>query len=670
MKKRYSVIEISSVAKVSKQAILKRARKEAWVFEEEPNRSGGGKRFFYITEHLPNDIKTALIAQTLNCRQSILPQQNLYLKRVKELIKIWGAATKKNQCLAYARAEIIKALLNSSDSEGIGITDYTKVFSKLYNKRSAPNIDAGIYGIVKQTSPANLNRWKKRFKENGVIGLLDNYPSRKGQRTALAPEESAFIVAKIAEIPHIRPPHLHRLLTNEFSTYSASLTTVRREMNDWKSKNPQLYSMLKNPQEWKNKYRPAHGDASAGIDHMGHTWEIDSTPGDVITADGKRCVIIGIIDVWTRMVELVVADTSNSIAIAVAMRKALLSLGVPFTIRLDNGKDYRSNHTEAIMSVLGIEMHFSLPYSPEQKSHIERFFGTMAISFEELLPRFCGHSVRERQAIRERDTWAAKIMSPGKPLELPLTRDELQFALDTWAHNIYAHQPHGGLGGKTPYSRSKRSKYQPKIIDDERLLDVLLAPISKPRKVQKKGIHIDGIHFYSNELMAFTGLRVRCRQDFKDAGVIYVFRYDNEAFLCKAYCDPLKGEDLEKYIAARKKHEKYLRETSRALKALNDGKRSTYKTYLEGGITADHEDDNIIPLQTSLDTPAIQEARKAVNSDTADVSEPLDIDEPLPAKQQAMDPVSGPWRETDEDRDREFEENMRWAEQQKAVNAE
>ena len=94
---------------------------------------------------------------------------------------------------------------------------------------------------------------------------------------------------------------------------------------------------------------------AADVPHFGHTWEMDSTPADVITSDGKRASIVGSIDVYSRRVVAVVSPTSKSAAVAQCIRKGLLAWGIPARIRKDNGKDYASQHIESVTRSLEIE---------------------------------------------------------------------------------------------------------------------------------------------------------------------------------------------------------------------------------------------------------------------------------------------------------------------------
>ena len=669
MKDLRSVKEICGATGMTRQGLVRRANREGWSREEKPNPSGGGKQFFFEFDGLPDDIKNALIAQTIGCCPSILPKSICRnLDHAKNLSGKWSKATKKYRQRAEARADILKAIDVFCMEKGLKQTRGEEFFVQLYRDKAAPHIEGHVYGIEKGLSAAKVRRMRAAYKNSGLVGLLPDY-KRKGRSNAVTGDMRSFILGQIKAKPHIRPAHIYELVRKTFPSVP-SRRTIYRFMDRWKQENRQLALMMEDPRAWKNKMMPAFGDAAAGVDHFCHTWEMDSTPADVITADGKRCALIGTIDVYSRRAVLLAAPTSKSIAIAACMRKAIVAWGIPAIIRKDNGKDYTSGHIEAIVADLAIQTPTLPKYTPEKKPFIERFFGTFSKSFEELLPGFCGHSVNERQAIRERRTWASKIMTPGETVEVSLTLAEFQKKCDQWVSDVYERAEHSGLKGKTPYSVAKRSPFHPPKIPDERVLDVLLAPTSKPRKVLKKGISIDRAWYSAPELVEHIGERVECRRDLENAGLIYVFRSKEGAFLCKASCEPLTGKRLEDYMAAKKRHTRTLKEKARALDSLNiGGNRTAMQILLEDGITQRHEDDNIIPFQTEADTPAIQEARKAVNSDAADVPEQLNLDEPIPPRQQVINPVSDQWQ-TDEDIERGFKDAQRMFSHQKAVNAE
>jgi len=231
----------------------------------------------------------------------------------------------------------------------------------------------------------------------------------------------------------------------------------------------------------------------------------------------------------------------------------------------------------------------------------------------------------------------------------------LQTIYDKWL-KIYELTPHKGLGGCAPIEVSEQSPSHPPKIRDHRVLDILLAPVSAHRKIDKKGISIDGAFFIAPELVEHVGRKVEVRRDLHNAGIIYVFDYIKGTFLCEARDDALEGQSLEKYISAKKHHKKELREQARALETLGFSCPSP----LQNILIDDHINSpkNVIPFQPEADNETIREVRRAV-FDIKEIqqdqpSEPCRI---IPLKPYISDPMDNSWM-TDEDLDKEYERVM------------
>ena len=81
-------------------------------------------------------------------------------------------------------------------------------------------------------------------------------------------------------------------------------------------KNARDMLAVTNPDRDRSRHRPAGGDAAARIVRLNQLWELDSTPADVICADGRRYAIVAAIDIWSRQARVLVVPTSRAAAIA------------------------------------------------------------------------------------------------------------------------------------------------------------------------------------------------------------------------------------------------------------------------------------------------------------------------------------------------------------------
>lgn len=606
MKDRYSIAEIADVLGSTKRAAQKRANQENWSYEEIATVGNRGNVRMYFFSKLPTDIKKKIVSHQIGCALDFIPSKNINISHAEACLRKWNKATPYNKKIAQARDHILNKLSKFIISKGLKQVQGRERFASFY-KAGLIEVEPWILEKIPSVSAPNLGKWIKRKIEDGLPGLLGGYGNQKGQRKAVTPEQSAFIISHIKAKPHIRPEHIFKMVCKIFETHP-SRRTIYRFINSWKQENEQFFALIEDPRRWKNNYMPAFGDASADVPHFGHTWEIDSTPADIITKDGKRLAVIGVIDIYSRRAVILIAPTSKSIAIAAAFRKAMIAWGIPTRIRMDNGADYQSFHVQAITSSFKIETPELPKYSPEKKPFVERYFGSFSIGFEELLPGFCGHSVPERQSIRERETWSAKIMKRGGTVELPLSSEDFQSLTDRWV-SIYEVTPHEGLNGKTPLGVAKESHLQPQKIRDERILDILLAPVGR-RTVQKQGVSVDGAYFVSPELIEHIGRRVEIRRDLNNAGLLYVFDASTGKYLCKAKNEPLAGQSLEDYLIAKKKHFKGLKERAKALDKIGLSNRTPIQILLEDEI--EHDNSNVIPFQGNFENQAVKEAKEAV----------------------------------------------------------
>ncbi len=604
MKDYYSQPELAEILGKSRSSICRRARTEEWRFIR--RNVSGGESFYYNVLDFPPDINEAIKYHELATSPVLVPKQPVKPGQVRPLPKPEPDTDDPDQKRALARLEILKAFNSFHKSSSLNTTEAEKVFCELYVKQEL-NISSWVLDLENKLSVSKLRRLKGQYKKQGRAGLATAYGKQRRQ-SAVKPEMQIRIAGMLAERPGMRPINIFRTLVKTYPETCPNKATIYRYVKSWRERHHELVSLQENPSRWKNSYQAAHGDMAADVPHFGHTWEMDSTPADVITSDGKRASIVGSIDVYSRRVVAVVSPTSRSAAVAQCIRKGLLAWGIPARIRKDNGKDYASQHIESVTRSLEIETPKLPPYHGEAKPFIERFFWTLSRQLFEILPGYCGHSVAERQAIRDRKTWGGKIMEKGGTVSLPLTARELQEAIDKWIGQVYEAQEHKGIKD-TPLNRAKQSPVWPTKIRDERTLDILLAPVAE-RIVQKKGIALDGGWYIADELIGHVRDKVVIRRDEADAGKVYVFLAKSGEFLCVASDEALSGERLSSYLAARRRHAKQLRAQVRAFETISQTLPDPYTIQVETGEIVEPPA-KVARFQAEARTLGISEAKKA-----------------------------------------------------------
>ena len=302
--------------------------------------------------------------------------------------------------------------------------------------------------------------------------------------------------------------------------------------------------------------------------------------------------------------------TSPSTAVCTALRRAILAWGVPDAVRCDNGKEFISNHTRTALKDLGIAQETTPPFQPERKPFVERALGTFSHDLLALLPGFCGHDVRDRQAIRSRRSFSARF-GQGENAEGRLTPEAFQEFCDKWCV-LYASRKHRGLGGLTPASRWIGPV---RMIEDERALDILLLEPAGggERTVHEKGISVGGLWHVAADLGAYIGRRVRIRLDEGDAGKIFAFSEDG-VFLCEAVCPERTGVSRRELAqATRKVQGEMLRKSKKDIKAVSRaaGTNAIAEEML-AGVEAYVEPPR---RSTPARTPALEQAMRAAHPD-------------------------------------------------------
>lgn len=542
----YTIAELTAVPSLpdTERGVRELARRGGWHedrrFWRQRKARGGGRE--YRAEALPVETRNWLAHQALKGAPIVAAA-------AEEIPEGDSAALRMDAAL-----HILAAWDRQKPAGSLEVA--RGAFCQLYNAR-----DLGLPEWVTEIRPTlsvnTLKRYERRRTKGDVKGLGGNYGNRKGGGVIDRDEEiKALVLGILADKPHATGKHIRAALEARFDDGRKlpSERAVQRWLGTWKAENRQILTAVADPDAWRNKYRAATGNASEGIERLNQLWELDSTPADVILNDGRRHAIIGVIDVYTRRLKLLVAPTSKASAIGQLLRRALLDWGVPEICKTDNGSDYISRHVTSVLSRLEIRQDLCQPFSPEQKPHIERAFGTLTRGLFELLPGYVGHSVAGRKAIENRRSFAQRLGEP-ETFNADLSAEELQTMCDRWCESAYEHDAHRGLGGRTPFEAAAGWAGAVRRIENERALDVLLAeaPDGGIRVPGKDGIRLDGGLFDSPDLAMWIGRPVAVRYDEADIGRVYCFDADGGAFICEAVNLAWLGSMDRQELAARKR---------------------------------------------------------------------------------------------------------------------
>ncbi|MFA5718901.1 MAG: Mu transposase C-terminal domain-containing protein [Desulfobulbaceae bacterium] len=633
--------EIAEAMAVSKRAVNIRASKERWPFVTDLDK--GGQIKIYLSRLLPEDVRIALakhkatnggliglpgtgagIEAGLNVRRKQAEAAERERIERERRHAAFAKLPADRQATAYARRDVLRACDGFLAAAAVnnrkrGLAE----FCGLYNDGSV-RMPERVREQVGRLSVSTVMRWQRDYNQAGLMGLANGYCNPRRGSTSLAEEHQKFAISMLVHHPHCTVQAINDGMHARFKGQTPHIAAIRRFVNRWKDQNSSLLLYLRNPDEWRSKRQLAVGDADEQVERLNQRWEYDSTPADVMLADGRHC-LVGVIDVYSKRFKLLVSKSSRATAVAALTRRAILDWGVPEEAKTDNGSDYVSRHMVGVFEALGIEQILCPPFTPEAKPHIERAFRTFSHGIAELLPGYIGHSVADRKAIEARRSFADRLMkraAPGEqpePIEVNMTAEELQILVDRWCEAIYHQNKHRGLDGKTPAEVARAWQGTERRIKHERALDVLLAEAPAgdgTRVVTKKGVQFDNRYYIADEMAGLAGETVRIKLDPTDLGTIYLFGEDG-GFICAAI-DPLRTGHDRAEIAAR----------TRALqkRIVTEGARELRKIAREQATRTIHNEildyreaqiASIVELPKKSEeytTPALEEAAKAIDA--------------------------------------------------------
>lgn len=617
------------------RSVRRRADREGWPSE---SRTGiGGKAKVYPLDSLPEDVRASIARHRALEAASNAPKSaaetlgrqfarginltaavdDVTSQRTRERGQAAAAAlTGTAADRMNAKLELLARFDAFHRERGIGLCAARAEFCEAYNSGAMQEVHHIRKHTGSQLHPQTLSNWQAEVKKSGAAALGGRYGNRRGSGLIDRDNELLeFILGVLADRPSITAKLLHDAIDARMPSKGLKKRALERWLARWKVENADIFTMLKSPDAWKGRYMPAFGSYSKNVTRLNQVWMLDSTPADVMLIDGRHN-LIGVIDVFPRRFKLYVTKTSTAEAVCQLTRRTIMTWGVPELVRIDNGRDYASERFAGLLRGVGIESHFSTPFAPWEKPHIERAFRTFSHNLLTLLDDYIGHNVAEQQAIRDRKSFADQLMKKGATIPVKLTADQLQAFCDRWCESYYYHEPHAGEGmdGMSPFQKVASVRDTVRMVQDERALDMLIGA-GAMCTVQKKGIRFENLIYVAPELGGVVGQRVLVRRDEGDIGRLVV--YHDDAFLCIAECPDVTGVSLPEIAAeAKQRRTKELQDIRRKMKQL--GKKANTKELAEDILRAREERNASLvalpaPNVTHI-TPALEAASQAADA--------------------------------------------------------
>jgi transposase InsO family protein/transposase len=580
-----STNEIAATLSRTSRAIQIRAEKEKWISRKQTVR--GGKQSIYQLAALPEDIQIAYAASiklSLNELQSQLkpstghqrkidiPRYNGRGAKTKE-IKPIDATADTDLKIAAVRAQLIEAYNASGLSVAQFITAYENgvAVSELRER-------LGRYGNIH--SQSNFYSWLAQYEKYGLAGLAPQYAKRRGGSGASLDNKAKELIQAIYLDP--RKPSIATVERDikQFG-YELNYTIINRYIKDEIPNSVKVFYRM-GEKAYHDRFDPYIERDYTLFKSM--EWGCgDHHLFDFVIIQGGRIFrpwLTAFIDMRSRKITGWHIDIiPNTLTIMRAFSMSVETCGLFDNLLIDNGKDFKSEWfagsawkerrtrpeqetldlIEGVLHDCGTKAHFATPYRGQSKP-IERFFRTVIELFSKQQKFYVGSNTATRPD--EAKLYWGKINGRDR-IEVTYTLEQLRADWSrfvTWFNSSWQHSGQG-MDGKTP-DDVFTANLEVKREMPEAMRKYVFA-IREKRTVQRTGITIDGIDYYSEQLARFTGQRVEVRRDINDVGKAAVFSLPDCVYQFDAVNDFFKDrgipeENIRKVRAAQKKAREHL----------------------------------------------------------------------------------------------------------------
>ena len=250
--------------------------------------------------------------------------------------------------------------------------DQGKGQMEYFRSMASRRLDVPHVGL-RQFAPATFKYWLRRYRRDGLDGLMPKKRSDAGTQRVITPFMSQRIREILADHPRMSVTQLREMLLAEglIASNRASETTIRRHIRSEGLRPPSEEP----PTARKRFEKPQANDL----------WTLDFMHGPRVRGAGGRRVktyLAAAVDDHSRYLPLgQFLSTETYAALASALKVAFLRHGLPLMLYCDNGSAFSSADLALACARLGVALVHSKPYDSPSRGKIERFFGTVRSRF-------------------------------------------------------------------------------------------------------------------------------------------------------------------------------------------------------------------------------------------------------------------------------------------------
>ncbi len=397
---------------------------------------------------------------------------------------------------------------------------YDAIKDLVFRKKSRDEVEevAAKYKVTAMT----IYRWIKTYEESEKTSSLISSKHKRGKKgSRIEPLTNKVIEDVIEELYLTRQrigfPKIFNTIKAECKKLNITIPHENTVRNRIKTIDPKFALKKRfSAKKANEKYGNFEGEYPEG-DFPLEVYQIDHTPLDIILVDSHSRKPLGrpyltlAIDVYSRMVAgfYLSLQAPGYFSVSQCLYNAFLPkddflkkydvegeweiYGIPSKYAVDNGKDLIGLDMQRVCDEFGMTMVRRPVGRPQYGSHVERVFGTINKEIHNL-PGTTFSNVSEKA---EYDSIK----------NATFTLDEITKWITEFIVNVYHNRVHHGIG-MTP-----RQKYRlgifgddenpgtglPPIVEDKESIKIALLP-TYHRTVQKDGITLDGITYYSDVL--------------------------------------------------------------------------------------------------------------------------------------------------------------------------
>jgi len=375
-----------------------------------------------------------------------------------------------------------------------------------------------------QISPTTLYNWIRAYESSGQLSALASLKPKGGKgKSRLTKEQDEIIDIVLNEyyLTRLKPTaqRAYELVASKCKQAAVKLPSQSSVIRRIKDLRESQILKKRDGKKAVEKFEFNKGEYPDGLYPL-HVLQIDHTKADVILVDDEyrqelgRPWITMAIDVYSRMVAgfYISFESPGYFATGQTLYNAILDKdklkekyqfesewpvwGIPNMIHMDNAKEFRGIDLQNVCDEYGMNIVWRPVGKARFGAHIERLLGSLSKYIHTLEGTTFSNIANKREYDSQK--------------KATMTLEEFEKWLTILITDVYHKKIHSELN-MTPLqmyengifgTKDQPPRGLPKRIEDEQFLYVNLLP-KQERTIQKYGIQIDQIYYYSEVLNAW-----------------------------------------------------------------------------------------------------------------------------------------------------------------------